>query len=176
MKKLYSTILMLAMMVAALSLAACGGDDEDDDFGGIDDPSSYEFAITYDGETKKYEAGYQEAYSEGIIWDKDKHHFFLGLTKPFGDVLIKFPSSVNASDFKAGNKFVDYTFQWTSYAGGIWGFDGDYTGGSATVKSNDGKTIVVHFSDFSFYLSSSDTEVKRTHTITIDGTIRFIIK
>ena len=52
MKKLYSTILMLATMVAALSLTACGGDDEDDDFGGVDDPSIYEFAITYDGETK----------------------------------------------------------------------------------------------------------------------------
>ena len=33
MKKLYSTIMLLAMMVAALSLTACGGDDEDDDFG-----------------------------------------------------------------------------------------------------------------------------------------------
>ena len=29
MKKLYSTIMMLAMMVAALSLTACGGDEED---------------------------------------------------------------------------------------------------------------------------------------------------
>ena len=30
MKKLYSTIMMLAMMVAALSLTACGSDDDDD--------------------------------------------------------------------------------------------------------------------------------------------------
>ena len=29
MKKLYSTIMMLAMMVAALGLTACGGDDAD---------------------------------------------------------------------------------------------------------------------------------------------------
>ena len=29
MKKLYSTIMMLAMMVAALSLTACGGDDDE---------------------------------------------------------------------------------------------------------------------------------------------------
>ena len=29
MKKIYSTILLLAMMVAALSLTACGGDDEE---------------------------------------------------------------------------------------------------------------------------------------------------
>lgn len=31
MKKLYSTIMMLAMMIAALSLTACGGDDTDDE-------------------------------------------------------------------------------------------------------------------------------------------------
>ena len=30
MKKLYSTIMMLAMMVAALSLTACGDDDDDE--------------------------------------------------------------------------------------------------------------------------------------------------
>ena len=34
MKKLYSTIMLFAMMVAALGLTACGGDDEDDDIGG----------------------------------------------------------------------------------------------------------------------------------------------
>jgi hypothetical protein len=173
MKKLYSAIYVLAMMFAALSLSACGGDDEDDDFGGVDAPSIYEFAITYDGETKEYEAGYQEAHSEGIIWDKDKHYFYLGLMKPYGNVIIKFPSSVEASDFKSGNKFVGYEFQWTSYAGGIYAFDGDYIDGSATVKSNDGKTIVVRFSNFSFNLSSY--EVSKTHTMTIDGTIRFAI-
>ena len=30
MKKFYSTIMMLAMMVAALSFTACGGDDDDE--------------------------------------------------------------------------------------------------------------------------------------------------
>ena len=34
MKKLYSTIMMLAMMVAALSFTACGGDDDVDNGGG----------------------------------------------------------------------------------------------------------------------------------------------
>ena len=33
MKKLYSTIMMLAMMVAALSFTACGGDDDDFNYG-----------------------------------------------------------------------------------------------------------------------------------------------
>lgn len=39
MKKLYSTIMMLAMMVAALGLTACGGDDEEDDAGGTSSSS-----------------------------------------------------------------------------------------------------------------------------------------
>lgn len=34
MKKIYSTMIMLAMMVAALSFTACGGDDDDDEIGG----------------------------------------------------------------------------------------------------------------------------------------------
>ena len=36
MKKVYSTVMMLAMMVAALSLTACGGDDDEIDNGGGD--------------------------------------------------------------------------------------------------------------------------------------------
>lgn len=39
MKKLYSTIMMLAMMVTALGLTACGGDDEEDDAGGTSSSS-----------------------------------------------------------------------------------------------------------------------------------------
>lgn len=39
MKKYYSVLTMLAMMVAALSFNACGGDDEEDG-GGIPSPSS----------------------------------------------------------------------------------------------------------------------------------------
>lgn len=34
MKKLYSTVLMLTMIVAALSFIACGGDDDEIDNGG----------------------------------------------------------------------------------------------------------------------------------------------
>lgn len=39
MKKLYSTIMMLAMIVAALGLTACGGDNEEDDAGGTSSSS-----------------------------------------------------------------------------------------------------------------------------------------
>ena len=33
MNKIFSTLMMLAMMVAALSFTACGGDDDEDEFG-----------------------------------------------------------------------------------------------------------------------------------------------
>ena len=40
MKKLYSCIMLLTMMVAALSLTACGGDDDGD--GGYDFKQDYD--------------------------------------------------------------------------------------------------------------------------------------
>ena len=53
MKKVYSTIMMLAMMVAALSLASCGGDDDENDNGngnggGIDDSRDF-IEVTVNG-------------------------------------------------------------------------------------------------------------------------------
>lgn len=47
MKKLYSTIMLLAMMVAAVSLTACGGDDDEDNGGGgsLSDPNYLEVSI-----------------------------------------------------------------------------------------------------------------------------------
>ena len=50
MKKLYSSIMLLAMMVAALGLTACGGSD-DDEIGGGDgggSSASSTFTIIYD--------------------------------------------------------------------------------------------------------------------------------
>lgn len=56
MKKLYSTILVLATMVAALSLTACGGDDKDDEIdGGVyyDDNEYFEISINGENYTDK---------------------------------------------------------------------------------------------------------------------------
>ena len=58
MKKLYSTILLLAMMVAALGFTACGDDDEEDDSGSgyssflvgtwqVEDEDSYADEVEY---------------------------------------------------------------------------------------------------------------------------------
>ena len=52
MKKLYSTIMLLAMMVAALGFTACGGDDGDDKGGGNNEPISGDFVkVTFQGNT-----------------------------------------------------------------------------------------------------------------------------
>lgn len=56
MKKIYSTLTMLAMMVAAFGFTACGGDDEDVNNGGGD--SSYVeqyFRVFINGEPQDYE-------------------------------------------------------------------------------------------------------------------------
>lgn len=53
MKKLYSTIMLLAMMVAALSLTACGGDDDDSDDGGGSLSSQDYLEVTIDGTKHK---------------------------------------------------------------------------------------------------------------------------
>ena len=56
MKKLYSTIMMLAMMVAALGLTACGGDDDNNDIGGGISSTNY-LEVIIDGTkyTQQYE-------------------------------------------------------------------------------------------------------------------------
>ena len=46
MKKLYSTITMLAMMVAALSLTACGGSDDDEIGGGGNSSDDEEYVCS----------------------------------------------------------------------------------------------------------------------------------
>ena len=68
MKKLYSTILMLATMVAALSLTACGGDDDDEiDTGG---GNSSVLVGTWDAVSSRYydNKGWEEIEDETGYW------------------------------------------------------------------------------------------------------------
>jgi hypothetical protein len=62
MKKLYSTIMLLAMMVAALSLTSCGGDDDNGDGGGSNSSLVGTWEIVQgvyyvEGEEPEYEDG-----------------------------------------------------------------------------------------------------------------------
>ena len=91
MKKVYSTITMLAMMVAALSFTACGGDDDEVDNGGgeasivgmwectyfdfdSDYPEQFDNAGMQIGDRVRfksdgtYEADYKSGYNETGRW------------------------------------------------------------------------------------------------------------
>ena len=94
MKKLYSTIMLLAMMVAALSLTACGDDDEDE-VGGNGNSSSLVGtwdivqAVYYvEGEEPEYESG------NGAYW-----------------VFTANKLTVHDSEDLLNGKSVDYTYK-----------------------------------------------------------------
>lgn len=90
MKKLYSTIMLLAMMVAALSLTACGDDEEEIENGlyGSDDF----IEVTIDGKTyhkkmfgiySQVEIGKNDMVLTGTtedVFDEDGFGFFMALT------------------------------------------------------------------------------------------------
>ena len=91
MKKLYSAIMLLAMMVAALSLTACGGDDEEDEIGGEISSSGDFIELTIDGKTyhkelvgiySELEVGENDMLLTGTIedvFDDEGFHFFMAL-------------------------------------------------------------------------------------------------
>ena len=92
MKKLYSTIMMLAMMVAVLGLNACGGDDGDDDIGGggsyddteycqvfiNGDDCSTEFYVGTIGALNKKELNGTTVRPYGILPSKSKYLSTMG--------------------------------------------------------------------------------------------------
>lgn len=100
MKKVYSTVLILATMVVALSLTACGGSD-DDEFDGGDDENEY-FQIAINGETINDVrwGGSWFAYYEPIIKDGKDVYFYGGMT---GQIMI------SDQDAMECNVFAGYT-------------------------------------------------------------------
>jgi hypothetical protein len=94
MKKLYSTIMMLAMMVAALSLTACGCSDDEDDGGNGNSSSlvgTWDIvrAVYYvEGEEPEYESG------NGAYW-----------------VFTANKLTVHDSEDLMNGKSVDYTYR-----------------------------------------------------------------
>lgn len=156
MKKLYSTIMLLAMMVAALSLTACGGDDEDD-IGG-DSPSTM-FTITIDGNTKEMS---QEVWDLLGRWEGTA----LLIGTSIGDFRFKFPSGTTFSSFTTGyNSFEDDAEKITI---GISSIRCSYASGSATVISNDGKNMKVRFSNYTFTWNTS-------REIIFDGILNIVL-
>ena len=93
MKKIYSTILLLAMMVAALSLTACGGDD--DEIGGNSSFMVGTWSVTsgqgWGGYTGDGEAEYLQFKSNGTyinVQFDDGLYITKGTWKVTGNELI----------------------------------------------------------------------------------------
>ena len=65
MKRIYSTLMMLAMMVAALSFTACGGDDDDE---GAENTSA--LVGTWDAVSSRFydDDGWEETEAESGYW------------------------------------------------------------------------------------------------------------
>lgn len=185
MKKIYSTITMLAIMVAALSLTACGGSDDDEiggDGGGSSTSST--FTIIYDdggeqvfihnsdiaiqslgaefGNLERHDSP-RGSYFDMIIGTKGNFYIIFPRQK-YGEDLAPSYFSVGYSDFGA-----DATDMERVDAHG-YGWDGEYISGSAKVTKNDGKYITINFNDYKYSVTRNGSRVVY---ITLKGSLAF---
>lgn len=186
MKKLYSTIILLAMMVTALSLTACGGsDDENDDIGGGGSSSSSTFTIIYDdgGEqvfTHDSDIAIQSLGAEFGNWERGdsprgscfgmmigtKGYFYIIFPRQkYGEDLAPSYFSVGYSDFGADATDIERVL-------GGSGWYGECMSGSAKVTKNDGKYITINFNDYKYSVTSGINS-NRTAYVTLKGSLAF---
>lgn len=162
MKKIYSTIMLLAMMVAALSLSACGGEDKDDNGGGGDGgSSSATFTITIDGNKHEYLSDYLDNWGS---WENS----VILIETNIGPLRFQYPSSTTFSSFTSGySSFAEDVEQVTI---GITSPQKcTHSAGLAKVVSNDGKKMKVQFSNYTFTWNQS-------REIILDGTLNIVFR
>ena len=181
MKKLYSTIMLLAMMVTALSLTACGGDDEEDD-GGSSSSSAFTILFTYqNGNEEPYT--YDNEYAikslcaelENLRLFERTNGSYFSVMFPRGSLYIVFPSSkygkdLDASYFTQGfNDFGEDATEIVRIDPYSAGWYGHYLSGSAKVVKNDGKYVTITFNDYKVSISRMEQEIY----IKLNGTLFF---
>ena len=174
MKKIYSMMTMLAMMVAALSFTSCGGGDDDEINGGSAPSSS--FSITYDG--KKTDVELTE-WINPIFGNggSKKGNYFCFDNYPLGkgQIHIIFPYSqygenVQPSHFPVGYSDFDEDATDIEFISGEFsGWYGEYVSGSAKVTANDGKYITIQFSNYAFEVERKNS----VHTFVLNGSLKF---
>ena len=162
MKKLYATIMLLAMMVAALGLTACGGDDDEGNGGGDDGGlSSATFTITIDGNKHEYLTDYLDNWGswENIVILIETH---------IGPLRFQYPSSTTFSSFTSGySSFAEDSEKVT--IGITSPQECTHSAGLAKVVSNDGKKMKVQFSNYTFTWKTS-------REIILDGTLNIVFR
>ena len=163
MKKLYSTIMTLAMMVAALSLTACGGDDEEN--GGINLKQDYDILQVNGVDYACY--GYRCAITYSSSWNKSNHSGTILL--PCGklsdakkgeyDYDYMYDISLKGSrELKKGSKLEEYSLKFKSSED--FNHNYEYTSGSATVADiRSDEYITVKFDSFMVSNKEGDSYV-----------------
>ncbi|MCH5311688.1 MAG: hypothetical protein J1E57_07025 [Prevotella sp.] len=169
MKKIYSTLMMLAMMVAALGFTACSSDDDGDAEGGNDDIA---LTITVDGQKHEFSREIVEGMDGFATWESHngKNYLRIGTWSMPADLQFYYPYGiVPATFFSVGydNFENDATdIKLVSAASNYC----DYVSGSATVIKNDGKRMVVKFSNYKFTWNNG------TRSIMYDGALTFALE
>ena len=170
MKKVYSTIMMLAMMVVALSFTACGSSSDDDEIDG-GGGSNAMFTITVDGNPHEYNSEYLEWMSLMGTWESYNSATFLKIDVPslHDEFRFYYPSNTNPSSFfKVGyDSFENDATEICIY--GSSKYKCAYASGSAKVTKNDGKNLTVRFSKYTFTWNNGGREIM------FDGTLNFVL-
>ena len=170
MKQIHSTLMMLAIMIAALSFTACGGDDEEDDFG-----LKVDYDVLQINGVSYACYGYRSFITYSSTWDLSNHS---------GEILL--PCG-NLSDAKKGE--YDYDYMYSIYLegnqdlkkgsklenfspefeeAGIWDTF-NYASGSATITDKkDDKYITVKFDSFKFSNGSKSYTLNGTVQLDLD--------
>ena len=153
MRKIYSLMMMLAMMVATLSFNACSSSDDDGD--GIELKQDYDVLQVNGVSYACY--GYRCFVTYSSTWDLRKHEGEISL--PCGklsdaqkgeyDYDYMFVIYLSGkSDLKKGSKLEDFSPSFYDYAS--WDEE-DYVGGSGTIiEKKDDKYITIKFDSFTF--------------------------
>lgn len=176
MKKLYSSIIMLAMMAVPMSFTACGDDDDEpetevpeektpeeetpeeetpsDPTPGKDTKIEWGYTITENGKTRGPYGEDTDPLAFGGFypyWSESNHYFIIGI-----GIMDTFKFNImrlTAEDFKPGyNNFTPYvSIEYKGLVSYRVDFEPEhYKSGSATVYANDGKAIYVDFDEYSF--------------------------
>lgn len=166
MKKLYSTIMMLAMMAAALSFSACG-DDDDDEAGGGSKKTKSTITLTKDNGDVYYSISIFDWTSEDDFINgylTDRGHIFCYMSKKEvynADYLHIYLENGEKSinDFPTGYDLGEPDINFgiiQTYSNRY-----HYVSGSIEVVHNDGKSFTLQFNDYRAEISNGTGVVIR---------------
>jgi len=175
MKKHYSKLMMLAMMVAALSFTACGGSDDDEIDGGGSSYNEGQVTIQFEDvstETYKVLGPTFNVFSQEVIGSNHYAYpkgatFSTSFTIDGNSVSswIQFQTKENVSE---GAKLPITAIFWSSDPRSF-----DANGGDVIAKSVNGDKITLSFKNFKFYRYIK-VDSNKKQELTMNGEITFI--